>query len=374
MNNNKICIIIQNIKVFTLITLLFFSCSFFSCQSTGGKSAGEQSTGGQISVENENKNEEEIEIDLVNDPFIHLAAEGEVLPVSVFPEIWAYVVAGREDALRSGLPLSDVAYFGAEIDTYGKLISVPDRKKLPPFRARVHMVVKCDGKALTHFILRPGSSERIALVADLLAAAKNYDGLQIDFENIPERDGENFLTFLKELRDGLGYKMFTVALYSRTRKINNDVYDYEKIKPIVDKIFVMAYDEHWSGSKSGPVASLGFCRRVAEYSLRVIGEEKLIMGLPFYGRAWGNHNPSRALIYSTTEKLIEERKITNIKRENSVPTFDYDVNVSVKLYYDDEYSLSTRMEMYKAMGVRAIGFWRLGQETPKVWNILKLAP
>lgn len=367
MNNNKNCIIIKNIKVFTLAALLFFSFFAFSCQSTGGQSAG-----GQIPVENENKTEEEAEIDLENDPFIKLTAEGETLPVSVFPEIWAYVVAGREDALKSGLPLSDVAYFGAEIDTYGKLISVPDRKKLPPFRGRVHMVVKCDGKALTHFILRPGSSERIALVADLLAAAKNYDGLQVDFENIPDRDGENFFTFLKELRNGLGNKMFTVALYSRTRKINNDIYDYEKIKPVVDKIFVMAYDEHWSGSKSGPVASMGFCRRVAEYSLSAIGEEKLIMGLPFYGRAWGDHNPSRALIYSTTEKLIEEQKITNIRRENSIPAFDYNVNVSVKLYYDDEYSLSARMEMYKAMGVRAIGFWRLGQETPKVWNILKL--
>jgi spore germination protein YaaH len=30
------------------------------------------------------------------------------------------------------------------------------------------------------------------------------------------------------------------------------------------------------------------------------------------------------------------------------------------------------MEMYKALGVAAIGFWRLGQETPAVWNILRL--
>jgi spore germination protein YaaH len=30
------------------------------------------------------------------------------------------------------------------------------------------------------------------------------------------------------------------------------------------------------------------------------------------------------------------------------------------------------MEMYKSQGVAAIGFWRLGQETPSVWRILAL--
>jgi spore germination protein YaaH len=136
----------------------------------------------------------------------------------------------------------------------------------------------------------------------------------------------------------------------------------------------MAYDEHWSGSGPGSIASLAWCRRVAEYSLRAIGREKLIMGLPFYGRAWGDHNPSRAMVYSTIENLIRERKISEIRREEGIPVFEYEVPVAVKVYYEDEYSLSARMEMYRSLGADAIGFWRLGQETSKVWNILALVP
>jgi spore germination protein YaaH len=210
------------------------------------------------------------------------------------------------------------------------------------------------------------------LVADLLEAAKNYDGLQIDFEYVPQRDGTVFLSFLAELRTGLGEKMFTIALPARTRKISNDVYDYEKIGPLVDRILVMAYDEHWSTSKPGPIASLPWCKRVADYSLKVIGSEKLIMGIPFYGRAWGNTNPSRALLHSSVETVIANNQVEDIRRENGIPTFDYEVSVSVKVYYEDDYSLSTRMEMYKSLGVRSIGFWRLGQETQAVWNILRL--
>ena len=312
--------------------------------------------------------EEELEDEL---PLV-LPPINAALPVSTFREIWAYVIAGRETSLVRGMPISDIGYFGAEIDTYGKLTDVPARRNLS-FSGRVHLVVACASRSLTHFVLVPGSHERRALIADLLAAVKDYDGLQIDFENVPSRDGDNFFSFLRELRSGLGEKKFSVALPARTRKIADDVFDYERIMPYVDRMLIMAYDEHWSGSRPGSIASLQWCRRVAEYSVRVIGPEKLIMGIPFYGRAWGDHNPSRALLHSTTENLIKERKIAEIKREDGIPTFDYDISVSVKVYYEDEYSLSARMEMYKSMNVASIGFWRLGQETRGVWNIIKLA-
>jgi hypothetical protein len=319
--------------------------------------------------------EQEQELEVTEEepaPFIDLPPVNESLPVSSFTEVWAYVVAGRESALVRGIPLSDVGYFGAEVDSYGTLTDVPRRRNLPAFDGRVHLVVACNSYSLTHFVLVPGSAERRALVADLLAAAKEYDGLQIDFELIPQRDGENFLSFLKELRAGLGSKLFTIALKARYRKIDNDVYDYEKITPLVDRILVMAYDEHWSTSEPGPIASLPWCRRVAQYALSVIGREKLIMGIPFYGRAWGDTNPSRALIYSGVEDVIYENRVTEIRRENGIPTFDYALPVRVKVYYEDDYSLAARMEMYKSMGVGSVGFWRLGQETPAVWNVLKL--
>ncbi len=214
---------------------------------------------------------------------------------------------------------------------------------------------------------------RKGIIADLLDAAKDFDGLQIDFENIPARDADAFLSFLKDLRQGLpSDKKFTIALPARNKKVNNDQYDYEKIKPYVDRILVMAYDEHWSGSKPGSVASMKWCKRVAEYSINVIGKEKLIMGLPFYGRAWGDYTPSRALIYPTTEKIINEHNVEEIRRENGIPIFEYTRNVKITVYYEDAYSLCARMDMYKTMGVASIGFWRIGQETAEVWNYLKL--
>ena len=304
-----------------------------------------------------------------------LPPQGDNLPVSVFPEVWVYVVAGnnRELFLNDNLPITDVGYFGAEVDLYGTLVNVPNRRNLPPFSGRVHLVVSCNGRALSYFALLPGSPQRRALIADLLAAARNFDGLQINFENIPQRAGESYFTFLSELRAGLpADKMFTVALAARTRQINNDVYDYARIAPVVDRILVMAYDEHWSTSAPGPIASLDWSRNVAAHSIAVIGQEKLIMGLPFYGRGWSSPSHHQAYVYTGIERIIRENNVTEIRRENGIPTFNYEATVSVRVFYEDEYSLSTRMEMYRSMGVNKVGFWRLGQETVAVWNYIKL--
>lgn len=357
------------------IAVLFIM--FSQCSGSPGRrknSADENSVPEILPTEIEmNVTEESVPEETIDEPQISYTIYDESIPVSEFEEIWAYVVAGRESALTRNLPLTDIVYFNAEIDSYGSLTGVPRRQSLPSFNGRVHLVVGCNGRALTHFVLLPGSNERKQLIADLLEAARNFDGLQIDFENVPARDGEAFLTFLQELRAGLPEsKMFTIALPARTRKLDNDVYDYDRIKPYVDRILVMAYDEHWSGSSPGSVASLDWCRRVADYSLRAIGQEKLIMGLPFYGRAWGDYTPSRALIYTTTEGLIRDNNVTEVRYENGIPTFVYNKNVSVRVYYEDEYSLSTRMQMYKTMNVRSIGFWRLGQETLEIWKYLKL--
>jgi len=354
-----------------LALLLLTGIGFISCRSAPpAPPAPSDAPSSQVSLVEDEVTEEEEEED--DDFIVDLPPPNADLPVSVFREIWAYVIADRESALTPGLPISDVGYFGAEVNSYGTLVDVPNRRKLRNFSGKVHLVVACNGRALSHFVLKPGSDERKALIADLLAASKDYDGLQIDFENIPQRDGEPYFSFLKDLRAGLGNKMLTVALAARTRKITNDVYDYEKILPVVDRILVMAYDEHWSTSAAGPIASLPWSKRVAEYSLKVIGKEKLIMGLPFYGRGWAKPSHSQAYIYTGIERVIKENNVKNIRRENGIPAFDYNAQVSVKVYYEDEYSLSARMEIYRTMGVAAIGFWRLGQETPAVWPHLKL--
>ncbi|MDR0662547.1 MAG: glycoside hydrolase, partial [Spirochaetaceae bacterium] len=223
---------------------------------------------------------------------------------------------------------------------------------------------------LTHFVIQDGSEARKQLISEILSAVKDYDGLNVDMESVPARDADTFLSFLVEIRAGLGGKMLSVCVPGRRRA--GGTYNYAEIAALADRVFVMAYDEHWSGSSPGPVASMAWGRAVASYALHTIGQEKLVMGIPFYGRSWGDKSTSRALIYSTTERLKTEYNAKESRREDGIPTFTYEVNVKVTVYYEDEYSIATRMNMYRRQGVQRIGFWRLGQEAPDIWKKVRL--
>jgi spore germination protein YaaH len=308
----------------------------------------------------------------LNDTVVDLPKDMDDLPSSSFEEVWAYLISGEEKKLNTKYAVSDLVHFDAEVDRYGHLADIPRRKAITRFKGRVHLAITCNSAGLTHFVIQSGSEARKQLVSEILAAVKDYDGLNIDMESVPVRDAEHFLSFLSELRAGLGGKMLSVCVPGRTRA--SQPYNYASIANLADRVFVMAYDEHWSGSSPGPVASMNWCKDVADYGLYAIGQQKLVMGIPFYGRSWGNKSTSRALIHSTTESQKREYGAQDFHRVNGIPTFTYDVTVKVTVYYEDEYSLAARMQMYRGQGVQKIGFWRLGQEAPGIWQLVKLDP
>ena len=295
---------------------------------------------------------------------------GRPLPLK---ESWGYVMAGREDEYKADIPLTDVCYFGAEIGTYGSLVSIPVRSKLKTGRARCHLVIACDSRSLTHFILDPSFGLRNQLLRDIVKAAAPYEGVQIDFELVPARDRRNFITFLGDLRYMLGErKWFSVCVPARFKLLSEDIYPYEEISRYCDRVFVMAYDEHWSGSKPGAVANVAWCRRVAEYAKKTIPERKLIMGLPFYGRTWASETTAGAWYFSGANRIMTEHGVEDVIYEDEIPTFKYTAQVEVTGYFNDISSVLALGRTYQEMGIQKMGWWRIGMEDPDFWDWVKI--
>ncbi|MDR1748523.1 MAG: glycoside hydrolase, partial [Spirochaetaceae bacterium] len=272
-----------------------------------------------------------------------------------FSEIWAYLMSGEEKTYTPGMPVSDIGYFGAGISSFGKLADVPDRAKIKGFNGRVHLVVaQVTNRALNHFCIDPELPIRNRLIDDIAAAAVPYDGVQIDFELIPPEDRENYYSFLSELKERIGSRILSVAIPARTRYIK-DAYEYERLAEVADKILIMAYDEHWSTSAPGSIASIEWCERITAYAVQKIPPHKLIMGMPFYGRAWASANPAKAYRHPTLQRLIEEKEITRISRTNHIPHFTYQETVTVSVYFEDRISVLKRTEMYHRKNIRNIG-------------------
>ena len=380
----------HNIMLFTLIAL---SLIILSCTSSGSKTAAENQAGDLNNVPYEEVAKEpakhhERPVAPVTSPekktMVSVSDEYlETIKPSAFNEIWAYLIAGEDRFYSQELPITDIGYFGAGLSTFGKLVDAPSRSRVPETNARVHMIVIDNGRALTHFCLDPEFKIRNTLIDSLVKASADYDGLQIDFELVSADDKEHYLSFLKELRAKLKpSQMLSVAIPARTRKLTNDAYDYERISKIVDRIIVMAYDEHWSTSAPGPIASEAWCKNVLAYAQKTIPREKFIMGQSFYGRAWSNDDTAGAYKFSSIDrlfrgqnakgKLSDDTEITRVRIDEGIPTFTLSKEVTYTFYFDNAWSLSRRLQVYEEANVKGVSFWRLGQEDSDIWKILKL--
>lgn len=296
--------------------------------------------------------------------------EDQLYKPLAFNEIWAYLIDYDEASLKKTYPVTDIGYFGAGINTFGKLIGVPSLKRLSHYKGRIHLVIADNSKSLTHFCLDPSYSVRNELLESIIKAAEPYDGVQIDFELVSAADKEHFWSFLQELKTGLGSKILSAAIPARTKTLSNDAYDYKTIADIVDRIIVMAYDEHWSGSKPGSIASLSWCKNVSNYALSVIPSKKLVIGLPFYGRAWSDDDTTGAYRNSSVQRVMKEQDIRAPERVQGIPTFTFSKTVNFTFFYEDLHSLYARLSMYKEMETRSVAFWRLGQEDTGIWDYI----
>lgn len=290
-----------------------------------------------------------------------------------FNEIWGYLMKGEEAHLTDAIPVTDVGYFSAGINRTGTLFGVPDITRLKSFKGRVHLVIAETGNfTLTHICINPAYNLRDKLISDIKAASANFDGVQIDFEAVIPADKEIFLEFITILKREIKYKTLSIALPAR-RKYVEDAFDYEKIGKIADRIIIMAYDEHWSTSKPGPVSSLNWCGLVSEYAVSKIPAEKIVMGIPFYGRAWVDQNPARAYRLNSTRNIMQELKPEIKYTEDGIPFFTYSATVNVSHYFEDKNTIADKLKLYISRYINKVAFWRISQETPEIWDIITIS-
>ncbi|HET8786594.1 MAG TPA: glycosyl hydrolase family 18 protein [Candidatus Limnocylindrales bacterium] len=241
-------------------------------------------------------------------------------------------------------------------------------------------------------------------LARQIAAAvrdRGADGVNLDFEPLVSGMENRFVALIKQIRTKLdaisrGYQITFDAL----GRIGN--YPIEgAVASGADAIFIMGYD--YRGSSSSPVGSVAPLSRagydirdtVAAYTARV-SPSRLILGVPYYGRAWstasiGVHARNisgtkygasttvtyvNALPFFTAHgKQYEPTEAvawTVYRRQNCTTTYGC-VNPYRQLYVDDARALGRKYDLVNGYGLRGAGIWALGYDgtQPELWNMIK---
>lgn len=301
--------------------------------------------------------------------------EDSPLPTKVsFEETWGYLYKGEESFLNGTEPLTDICYFSAQLNDIGRLEETMAPPTLPGRlgqQARLHLVISAPAsKTLMYFCLHKDLQTRTDLLKDIVRLSDAFQGVQIDFESIRPEDSSAFLSFLSGLRGQLNrQKILSVAVPARTT-LKYDAFSYGGIAAIVDKVIVMAYDEHWRTGPPGPIASTQWCEKVGRFAITHIPAQKLVMGLPLYGRVWQKEDIARALKYPETLQLWERNRPLLKRLHDGTPFFSFKQQINAIVYYEDLRSLTNKLSLYHQMGIQGVGFWRIGQGPAALWEQL----
>jgi len=287
------------------------------------------------------------------------------------PEMWGYLVEGIEGAYTGKEPITDLCYFSATINRKDELAGakpLPSSVIVAPGIKKHMVVAELSSRIREHLVLSPNYQYREKLIDAIAAESVNYDGVQIDFEAIPDDSCSDYLSFLKELKTRIGEKTLSVAVPAR-EQYAADAYNYEALSAIADRIIVMAYDEHWNKSAPGPIASAGFCEKVIAYASAHIPKEKLVMGIPLYGRLWKRPRYSREISYAEVKAIEKQIRTIEKKDLSGYPRLEWGKKRKNILYFENSETITRKISLYGKYNVQGYAFWRLGEEPFDLWNI-----
>lgn len=230
--------------------------------------------------------------------------------------------------------------------------------------------------------------KRMNTIVQMLEFADLYDldGINIDFENVYTKDGENVTQFMRELKPMAQAKNLIVSI-DVTPKSKSEMWslflDRRALGTVVDFMMVMAYDEHWASSpKSGSVSSLPW---VESSISRIIEEdevpaEKLILGVPLYTRIWSETTEkgktkvsSKAVSMNAVQEILTEKKLTpKLDKDAGQNYVEYkEDGILRKIWIEDKLSLQGRVKLAKSFGLGGVASWTRSLGNQEAWETLQ---
>jgi len=238
-----------------------------------------------------------------------------------------------------------------------------------------------DPKRVHYLLTNVPDQNHLILTLRSWLLANRFQGLNVDFEQMDPADYPLFIDFLRRMKAQFAPARLTLSVDLEAQK----PLDWNTISSVCDFVIVMAYDEHSSVGKPGPIASIRWYRDVVlKRALEAIPREKLVVGLANYaydwqeGREWADPLTFQgALLTAQKFRVVPNKEkpedVIDFDTEALNPTFWYtdDAGKDHEVWFLDGVTVANQWNLAQMEGVRGMAVWVLGSTDPSVWTFIR---
>ncbi len=244
-------------------------------------------------------------------------------------------------------------------------------------------------RATAHGLLHnPKAQDRLARNLAQIAERQGFAGWQLDFEGFTPADSSEYVRFVARVAARLhhNHRLLSVAVAPRFSDVYPSIspagfrtgewgaaFDFGGLGRAADFLVLMAYDQHTPSTPPGPVAGYDWVKAALDYAVARVPPEKLLLGIPLYGREWDV--PSRAatahsLAYKDLKPFLDSPG-SEQHWDDTARTAWFQLREGGTLrtaWFDDARSLREKIALVELYHLRGFAAWHLGVEDPEFWE------
>jgi len=214
-------------------------------------------------------------------------------------------------------------------------------------------------------------ASRTRLVNELLrfVGDRRFQGVCVDFEDVPEASQKNMLAFVRQLHAAFKQCNWTVML---AMPFDDPSWNYRAYAAASDYLMLMAYDEHWSRNDPGSVAGQPWFEETLAKRMEGLDGAHTLICLGAYGYDWRIGGETKELTFQ--EALLEARD-SDAKIEFDPgtlnPHFRYEEEDGSghTVWFLDGVTAFNQIRFSRAYDVAGFALWRMGSEDPSLWTV-----
>lgn len=225
---------------------------------------------------------------------------------------------------------------------------------------------------LAHAVVtKPAAS--IRAIASILQVVRDYayDGVVLDFQNLPPTDRPALTDFVRDLATQLHARSrpLSVIVPARPQDVRGiaDAYDLGALGRVADWIILQSYDgQHTTGS-AAPLAPLPWVDSAIRQMLGYVPASRLLLGIGLLGY----DRPAQG-----TGEIISMREAAGrAQRAGATVLWDEAAQTSYftafgrTVYFEDARSIERKLTTAARYHLAGAAFWRLGAETSDLWPV-----